>query len=384
MTWQFTSEVLIASLAAAVALILGFASWRWWKTPGIIYYALIMISIGGWALFSGLEIASVPIPVKIMWAKMQYIEIAFIAAFWLLLSMQYTHQDHRISTWWVILLMLIPALTVYIVITEDKHRWLWDSIVPLSNIPGEALKFTPGWWSSVSSVFFYSQIIIGVVILIRRILLPPRSVGARALLLLIGVLPPLLCNLIYQLQLISGINFQIFLMVGLVISGMIYFWGIYYFQLLEYASLSRDVIIDNMSEGVIVLDRKDRIFNINTTALSMLGLNQHSAKRKTLNDIIAIWPGISNTFRVAHDFETEVRINGDSPKTLSIRTTNLKDRDGRPTGRMVVWRDVTQYRQVESTLENQKHDLRRYFKVHLMLLSLQIKTATLSLQIIRR
>ena len=187
MTWQFTSEVLIASLAAAIALILGFASWRWWKTPGIIYYALIMISIGGWALFSGLEIASVPIPVKIMWAKMQYIEIAFIAAFWLLLSMQYTHQDHRISTWWVILLMLIPALTIYIGITEDKHRWLWDAIVPLSNIPGAALKFTPGWWSFVSSVYFYLQIIIGVFILIRRTLIPPRSVGGRALLLLIGV-----------------------------------------------------------------------------------------------------------------------------------------------------------------------------------------------------
>ena len=152
------------------------------------------------------------------------------------------------------------------------------------------------------------------------------------------------------------------LMVGLVISGMIYFWGIYYFQLLEYASLSRDVIIDNMSEGVIVLDRKDRIFNINTAALSMLGLNQHSAKRKTLNDIIAIWPGISNTFRVAHDFETEVRINGDSPKTLSIRTTNLKDRDGRPTGRMVVWRDVTQYRQVESTLRDSEARFKALFQ----------------------
>ena len=141
MTWQFTSEVLIALLAATIALTLGFISWRWWKTPGIIYFSLMMISIGGWALFSGLEVASVPIPVKLLWAKMQYIEIAFIAAFWILLSVQYTHRDHHISNWWVVLLLIIPVLTIYIAIMEEKYHWLWEAIVPISNTAGANLKY---------------------------------------------------------------------------------------------------------------------------------------------------------------------------------------------------------------------------------------------------
>jgi PAS domain S-box-containing protein len=362
LTWQFTSEVLIALLAATIALLLGFISWRWWKTPGIIFFSLLMISIGGWVLFSGLEAASVPIPFKILWAKMQYIEIAFIAAFWFLLCTQYSHQDHRISNWWVVLLMIIPVLTIYMVIVEDRQHWIWESILPISNIPGAPLRYTHAWWFFVSAVYFYLQLIVGVFVLIRQTLMPPKSVGARSLLLISGVIPPLGSNLIYQTQLFPAINLQILLMVGLVITGMIYFWGIYYFQLLEYSSLSRDVIIDNMSEGVIVLDRKDRIYNINATALSMLGLSQRSAKRKYLKDIIAIWPGISDTFRVPHDFETEVRINSDAPKTLNIRTSNLKDRDGRSTGRMVVWRDVTQYRQVESTLRDSEARFKALFQ----------------------
>jgi diguanylate cyclase (GGDEF)-like protein/PAS domain S-box-containing protein len=362
LTWQFTSEVLIAFLAAAIALILGFISWRWWKTPGIVYFSLMMIAIGGWILFSGLEIATVPIPVKLLWAKMQYTEIAFIAAFWLLLSIQYTHLDHRISNWWVVVLMIIPVLTIYIAITEDKYHWLWEAIAPISSTPGAPLKYTHGWWYLVSAAYFYLQLIIGVLILIRRTFIPPKSLGARALLIISGVIPPLVSNLIYQTQLFPVVDIKILLMVGLVITGMIYFWGIYYFQSLEYSSLSRDVIIDNMSEGVIVLDRRDRIYNINATALSMLGLSQRSAKHKSLNDIIAIWPGIADTFRVPHDFETEVRINGDAPKTLNIRTTNLKDRDGRSTGRMVVWRDVTQYRHVESTLRDSEARFKALFQ----------------------
>ena len=76
MTWQFTSEILISLLTAAIALIIGLVSTRWWKTPGIVYFSLLMLSIGGWALFSGFEVASLQIPEKIYWAKFQYIGIA--------------------------------------------------------------------------------------------------------------------------------------------------------------------------------------------------------------------------------------------------------------------------------------------------------------------
>jgi diguanylate cyclase (GGDEF)-like protein/PAS domain S-box-containing protein len=362
LTWQFTSEVLIAILATAIALLLSVLSWRWWKTPGVLYYALLMIAVGSWAIFSGLEIASIPILLKILWAKMQIISIAFIAVFWFLFVLQYTHQDKKIAYWWVILLVVIPAMTIYVAITEDQHHWLWQSVVPSSNAPGAPLIFTIAWWYLVSAAYFYLQVVVGVLVLIRRVIIPPRHAGARGLLLLSGIIPPLVCNLIYQTQLLPINNISIMIMIGLVISGLIYFWGIYYFQTLEYSSLSRDVIIDNMSEGVIVLDRKDRIYNINSTALSMLGMSQRSARRKTLKDIIAIWPGIAETFRVPRDYETEVKINGDAPKILNVRTTNLKDRDGHPTGRMVVWWDITQYRQVEETLRDSEARFKALFQ----------------------
>jgi len=321
-----------------------------------------MISIGGWALFSGFEVASLQPSEKIYWAKFQFVGIALILAFWLLLTLQYSHQDQRISPWWIVVLLIIPLMSIFVVITDDTRHWLWQSIIPTRNVPGAPLIYTRAWWFNLSTFYSYLLIIIGAFILIRRSVLPLKSAGVRALLLLSGIIPPLICNLIYHSQIFPVNNLQIMLMVGLMISGMIYFWGIYYFQLLEKTSLAHDVIIDKMSEGVIVLDRRDRIHNINSTALSMLGLSKRSAKRKSLNDIITIWPGIADTFRVPHDFETEVRINGDSPRTLSVRTTNLKDKDGQSTGRMVVWRDITQYRRVESTLRDSEARFKALFQ----------------------
>lgn len=362
LTWQFTSELLISLLASAIALALAIISSRWWKTPGIIYFTLLMLSVGGWALFSGLEAGLVSIPTKIFWSNIQFICIAFISIFWLLLDLQYTHQDHRISPWWVVALMAVPGLSAYISLTDNQHHWLWEKIVPSSNIPGAALDYTSGWFYFTFAGYFLFVIVIGAVVLIRKILLPDKAAAGRALLILTGIIPPLVSNLIYQTELLPQISLRTLLMVGLVISGLIYMWGIYYFQTTETASLSRDIIIDKMGEGVIVLDRQDRIHNINTTALNMLGLTERSAKRKTLNDIIAIWPGFADSFRIPHDFETEVRINGDAPRTLSVRTTNLKDSDGQSTGRMVVWRDITQYRQVESTLRESEARFKALFQ----------------------
>ena len=362
MTWQFTSDVLISLLTTTIALTMGLISWRWWKTPGIIYFTFMMISIAGWSLFSGLEAAAIPIPEKILWAKMQYICIAFISAFWFLLILQYIHQDQRISHWWVLSLMVEPAITVYLAISEEKFHWLWTHIIPTSNIPGAPLVYTHSSWYFISSVYYYVLASIGIIILIRKALIPPKTLGLKSLLLLCGIIPPLTCNLFFQSHLFPGTSINILIMVGLVITGLIYIWGIYYFHLLESSSLSRDVIIDKMSEGIIVLDRKDHIHNINSTALSMLGLTEKTAKGKSLNDIIAIWPGIAESFRVPHDFETEVRINGDDPRTLSMRTTNLKDSDDQLTGRMLVWKDITQYRQVELTLRDSEARFKTLFQ----------------------
>jgi diguanylate cyclase (GGDEF)-like protein/PAS domain S-box-containing protein len=362
LTWQFTSDVLISLLATTIAFTMALISWRWWKTPGIIYFTLMMFSIAAWSLFCGLEAAAIPISEKVLWAKLQYISISLISAFWFLLILQYTYQDKRISPWWIVSLMVVPAITVFVTITEERNHLLWRNIIPSSSIPGAPLVYTHSYWFNISSTYFYILAIIGIVILIRKTLLPPRSIGIRALLLLTGLIPPLTSNLIYQTDLFPGRSLSLLLMVGLVISGMIYIWGIYYFQFLESSSLSRDVIIDKMNEGVIVLDQKDKIHNINSAALSVLGLSERDAKGKSLDDIIAIWPGIAESFRVPHDFETEVRINGDAPRTLSMRTTNLKDRDGQPTGRMLVWRDITQYRQVESTLRDSEARFKALFQ----------------------
>jgi diguanylate cyclase (GGDEF)-like protein/PAS domain S-box-containing protein len=362
LTGQFTSEIIISALTAAIACVIGLVSTRWWKTPGIIYFSFMMFAIGAWAILTGIESETASATEKIFWSRMQFIGIALIVAFWLLLVLQYTHQDHRLSTWWVILLLVVPAVTTLLASTNDTFQWAWKGVTPAGLLTPAELLAAGGWWLIFFAGYSYLMLIFGVGILIRRIVIPPKSGGVRALLLLSGLIPPLIANLSYQSQFLLIDNLQMMFMVGLMVSGIIYCGGVYYFQLLEYSSLSHDMVIDKMSEGVIVLDRRDRIYNINAMALNMLGLKLRTAKRKNLNDIIAIWPGIAESFRIPHDFETEVKINGDAPRTLSVQTTNLKDKDGQSTGRMIVWRDITQYRQVEATLRDSEARFKALFQ----------------------
>jgi diguanylate cyclase (GGDEF)-like protein/PAS domain S-box-containing protein len=189
----------------------------------------------------------------------------------------------------------------------------------------------------------------GIIILIRVSIRSPKTYRSKAIIILLGPIFPLVGNLIYLTGNNPAQGFNL-LMIGLSISGVLYGWGLYRFQLIENFPLARDVLVDKMSEGVIVLDHKDRVYNLNATALDQLGVTQHSVTGKNLREILSVWPEVVERYQNQSEFETEVFLSETPAKHLDLRISTLRDKDGNFAGRLVVWRDITRYKQVEATL----------------------------------
>jgi diguanylate cyclase (GGDEF)-like protein/PAS domain S-box-containing protein len=348
-TLQFTSDVAISFLTAIIAITVGIIGWRWRNTPGGTFFTLMMFSIGEWAFFYGMEVASIEIPAKIFWAKLQYIGVASFPLFWLFFILQYTRQTHWIIRKWVSLLIVIPILTIFIAATNETHHWLWNRIFPMSNDPNAPLIYSHGWWFWVAVGYFYLLMLMGAIVLVRVIIRSPKTYRTKTVIILVGPFFPLVGNLIYLTGLnpAQGFNYQ---MIGLAISSLMYAWGIYRFQLLENFPLARDVLVDKMNEGVIVLDYRDRVYNLNSTALTQLCMTQRSATGKSLHEVLSVWPEVAERLQNQTEVEAEVFLAEDPPKYLDVRKTTLRDKDGNPAGRLVVWRDITRFKQVEETL----------------------------------
>ena len=83
---------------------------------------------------------------------------------------------------------------------------------------------------------------------------------------LLGTALPWLGNMLYLvgLDLVAPLAY---LMGGLMLS-----WGLYQIRSLNLVPIARSAVVENMPDGMLVLDDKDRVLDCNPAALQLLGL----------------------------------------------------------------------------------------------------------------
>ena len=101
---------------------------------------------------------------------------------------------------------------------------------------------------------------------------------------------------------------------------------------------------------------KIEIVDVNPAMGQMLGVDLKMMLGKNIELIFADWPDILARFRNILDTQTEISTDD---HYLGLRISPLKDRFDKPTGRLVVVRDITAQKQVEKALEASEKNLRR-------------------------
>ena len=112
------------------------------------------------------------------------------------------------------------------------------------------------------------------------------------------------------------------------------------FQTLPVARVvSRDRMIEEMSEAVLVLDDDDRIRDVNETATKLFDVARADAVGRTVERIAPQLATTETTFQV-----------GTGGRWLSVNATTVTDERDRRLGRLLVCRDVTERRTREYRL----------------------------------
>ena len=96
--------------------------------PGALPFALFVTSGTIWSFFWMLELSSVNIADKIIWAKLEYLGIATTGVLWLFFVLDYTGR-----IWWrkprnMLLLGAIPLVSLAVVWTNEWHHLFWSNI----------------------------------------------------------------------------------------------------------------------------------------------------------------------------------------------------------------------------------------------------------------
>ncbi|MBL0716378.1 MAG: PAS domain-containing protein [Desulfosarcina sp.] len=270
MIWEYNPLMIPLGVAVCVCLTLLFVCGRYAETPGVRYFNLMMLAMAIWTMTYALELGAVGLENKRFWSMAQYLAIPFVPCPWLAFLLMYSGHRRLLTPARLGALALIPVLTTALALTNSAHGLVlknaWLEKGPAVSIL--VREFGPWFWVHTG----YSYILLAggcVVIIISIVRSPDDYRGQRASLLLACVLP-WISNAVY----IFGVG-----LVGphvdptpffLTLSGLLLGWSIFQGRLFDIVPIGHGTVIRNMRDGVIFLDARDRVIDINPSAHELI------------------------------------------------------------------------------------------------------------------
>ncbi len=337
-------------------------------SPGAIWFALLMFSTFVWALGYFFELNSTSYVVAQFWSKVQYLTVPGAVIIWLVLVLTYTGQEKYITPRNLAIFFLIPALTIVLAWTNDYHQWLWINPRLSADVPFSTVIFEHGWWYWVNTGYIYAVFALSTIILIvsysRSIALYRRQI--MVLLIFSGIV--FLSNVVYVFgNITEGYNIS---PITFSVGGIVVAWGLFRYRIFNVMPIAADLVVDTISDAVIVVDAGNRVLNLNPAAERFWGYKLTDALGLHIEKLTGSWAKLAEFFR------TDAPVHGEVPlmvqqeaKTIELQVTPIYGRDGWLNARLVVVRDVTARKKSEQALVEARNQALDALRVRRQLLA---------------
>lgn len=352
MPWQFTSYLIPLFVAAGILLVILWYSTRHLEAPGAKTLAWVCFFASEWSIGYIMELASVDLSAKIFWAKMEYVGIVGVPMAWLAFALDYTNRRGWLTRRNMTLAALIPVLTLVFNWTTETHGLIWRSVSidPASLVPALSTSYGPFFW--VHLIYSYAAMLAGTVLMINRTRRSQPLYRWQAALIVFAGLGPWLGNLVYIFRWLPVANLDptpfAFALTALALAV-----DIFRFRLLDIVPVARKAVIDGLSDGVIVLDVRDRIVDLNPSAQRIAAIDPRSIG-KPIAQVLWHWPSLLEEYYGGPEGRAELvqeAAEGDrEARWYDVRVTGVYERPQRLSGRLIVLHDITDRKQAEKAL----------------------------------
>ena len=353
MQFQYTPYILPLISAALISSGVAYYAWtRRSKSVSAIALAFLAIAIAEWSLGYALEIAGANLQTKLFFGKSEYLGIAFAPLMWLIFAINHSNRGKNLTLRTTALLSIIPIITVLLAFTTEFNRLIWGGYYISQTNDFSALGVTHGLWFWVHSAYSYVLLLIGTIIMgLRSIWRKQGMYRRQAIVLLVAVLAPWAGNILY-LSGKSPIPFLDLTPFAFTLTVVALAWAVFGFQLIDLTPIARGMVVENMGDGMIVIDSQGKIADINLSALSIMHLAVIDVIGKQALDILNPWSKIVDRYIDVLEARDEISIgDGDTKQWFELYLTPLRDRRQNLIGRVITLRDITKRKLVEERFD---------------------------------
>jgi PAS domain S-box-containing protein len=346
MAWQYL--YLLAILGATFGLIyLAIYARRHRNVPGAVTFFWLMLAAGGLSISNTLVYTSRTFEVALFGYRCSLTFIALLPVAWLIFAFHYTNRQW-LARRRLALLALIPLVSIVLIWTYPLHGLFWRSVsftrYNLLTLPEQSF----GPWLVVHTIYSYGLVLVGMVVLIQTTLRSFRLYRQQAAALVLGTVSPVLGSLPPTMGL-SKIGFT---SVGLLVTGLVFGWAIFRYRLLDLAPVARDILVDRMDDGMLVLDAQSRVVDLNPAMQAITGWSLTQAIGQPVAAIFNPWRDVVQRFQHENQVQAEIMLDRNGTAYYyDLRILPLTNRHGQLNGRLILLHDMTRRKQTAEALQ---------------------------------
>jgi diguanylate cyclase (GGDEF)-like protein/PAS domain S-box-containing protein len=315
-------------------------SLRFIKTETGRNFGFLMLGAFIWVSMFTLETAAISLETKLAFINLEFLGITIIPLAWVLLVYSYTGR--KLSRKSKTLFLIIPLITNIIIWTNPLHHWFMGNpylTYDAAPFPVVYLDYQ-FWFYSIHAPIGYLYLLIAIIVLVRSIRNSAEIYRTQSRLLLFSILLPSITDVLYVLG-YSPIKYYNYTTAIFSISGLILFRTLFKHQFLDILPLARDTIIDNLPDGIIVCDHKNRLVDINPTAMKtfdikpeMIGQPISESNHELLKLIFSLF--------TSHNRQQDIRFGKDPERHFDLTIAPVISPKQNSIGWVATTREITE------------------------------------------
>ncbi|WP_312907242.1 histidine kinase N-terminal 7TM domain-containing protein [Natronosalvus caseinilyticus] len=273
MDWHVSLWTALLGVTALVSFAFAVYVFRnYYRRDNVVIVAFFGISTATvwWSLTYALQVSATTVSAKLAWNRFVWIGVALMMVSWPLFVLVYTGHERWARGKRLALLAALPTATLLLVLggRADQFLYLDPSVEYADGL--YVLTFTPGVFFLFVQAYSYAINGVTYVLLWRTMRRQAGPVRRQAILLLVAGLIPAVAAIVGMTGWITPLFFDLTPIAFLLTTPLVA-WALFSHRLFEISPVARDVVFENLADGVVVLSDEGTVIDANDPARSLFG-----------------------------------------------------------------------------------------------------------------
>lgn len=354
--------LLLVTLCTTIVLYMGLYALRHRQQPGALPFTVLMIIAASWALTSAFSLLLPQFEAKLLLRNIGQIPTYTASAVWLIMVLEYGGYQQWLQRRWLIALFLPAVIIVGLIWTNDWHHLIRLSVTLRDTRPYSTLVVERGPLFIWTLVYAHGLLILTMIMLIRILLRIQHAYRPQVIAMIVALILSVVGGIVDALQAspLPPLDMTVLMFIP---SGMIISYALFKYRLFDIVPSARHNVIDQISDGVIVVDVNGRILDINPAAEKILKriapYYGDGYLTEPVNTVLSAYPEWLAAYQRDSDQIISFTITHDTdvPIYFDVRVVPFRNRRGHITGYLTTCRDITHIK-TAAAIETQKDRIR--------------------------